>query len=210
MKKFLKKTLILLYMGIIAGPLYGNTSENPWVLFINKPNESNYLMCRKMIEDSASMVLNQGLNAQIAPTPVKKNLISNYKLYDDFIMILKKRNPFAMDLAMKLYPFTDASATEDLCIALSATIEDDPISFLRLLKSNNIRDNREIECFITSRDPDEEDVEEDDEGYVAEIDDRIAVLSKVSEKDLLEIKAVCIDILRKNREYRMKIIEGLK
>ncbi len=36
------------------------------------------------------------------------------------------------------------------------------------------------------------------------------ILNDVSEKDLLEIKAVCIDILRKHLDDTKKIIEGLK
>lgn len=130
----MKKTLILLCMGMIAGPLYGNARENPWVSFINNPGEKTYIQCREMVEDSEKILRAKRPDEHIPCTPVRENLFSRDKIFDDFVILVSEGNTYAIKLGMQVYPFTDAGTMEDICQALSTAFHADPINFLKLLK----------------------------------------------------------------------------
>ncbi len=185
---------ILIIMGylLVAGTLNGYATDNVWIRFINNPDIKTYIKCQETLHDSLKILHKKGVD-NYKDTPVFKALVSNDKLYYEFIQLVeKKKNRYAIELALQLYPFTDASTKEDLCQAIGVTITD-PTHFLRLLKRFKINDNQEIGYFITMY-PLEEYVD-DLNKRLLETKRRIALFETVKDPELSTLKDICINIL---------------
>jgi hypothetical protein len=160
-------------------------SDNVWKDFTNKPDRANYEKCKKFISSALS-------DKKIGEERIEKQLISDYLNFDQFILLARKGNDYAMDLAIKIWPFTDGGAREDLCQFLGMTVTKKTEELLILCKENNISDEQ-LEEIVTGMPVDE--FTDRPKNREEEINKRILSLKKVKRIDLIGLRDKSIGFL---------------
>lgn len=187
--------IVSLLLALLFGTrlLFSGTEGNIWKQFINKPNNANYELCHNMIHDSLYGPYEENKYGEKINTPTQLQLIHNNRLYNQFLSLVRGVNPYAVELAVQLYPLTDAATTEDLCRSLGTIIKAKPEFFLSVLKNHEVTNNYVIRRMISMY-PLEEFVD-NIEGRIEETKERIRAFKKVKKSDLVELRDQCIDIL---------------
>jgi len=176
-----------------TGLLFSGIEENIWKQFVNNPNKAKYELCQKMIQDSLYGPYEENKYGEKINTPTQLQLINNNHLYNQFLKLVRDIDPYAVELAVQLYPLTDAATTEDLCRSLGTIIKIKPEFFLSVLKKHEVTNEYVIGRMISMY-PLEEFVD-NIEGRIEETKERIRAFRTVKKSELVELRNQCIDIL---------------
>lgn len=207
MQKYKLTTLLILIILFKTSLLLGGTDQNIWEKFIDQPNKANYELCRKMVNDSLYGPYDENTYGEKINTPTQLYLIDNWDLYGKFLKLVRKINPYAVELAVQLYPLTDASTTVDLFASVGTIIKIEPVFFLSVLKKYEVTNKYVIEGMATGK-PLEKFVD-NIEGQIAENKERIRALETVKKEDLIELRNQCITILKRRLIRLNKIKQEL-
>lgn len=144
MKRKIIIIFLLLFSALLVhhGIAYGNKEPSIWQKFVNNPNLINYKICQIAVWKTVAPQHNRFDN------PITKELSNNYDLYDRFLDLIKKRNIYALELGMQIYPFTNGGNLEDLYQAIGTVIVKDTELFLYLIVKYNIDDDDVLEDMI--------------------------------------------------------------
>jgi hypothetical protein len=201
-RKYYEFVKVVLFLLLTSTNIFA--SDNIWMTFNKNPNEINYRVCREQIQTSNDILKD---NTKIWDTPVAVSLVSNNKLYNDFLNLVDRRNPYAVELAIQIYPFTDAAAREYLCQAVGKTIKTNPTFLLHLLRKYEVDNDREIRCFIGSYPVDE--FTDDVDKNISETKNRIKFLKTVTSPELIEYREKCVSILSNYKRRLEKLKKNM-
>ena len=173
--------------------LFGYTEGNIWEQFVNNPDDKNYELCRRIISNSLTGPYGKNKYGEKINTPTHQYLINRWDLYAKFLQLVRDINPYAVELALQLYPLTDGGASEDLSGQISMIVKEKPDFFLSMLNKYKIKNRHTIDNFVSSYPIDE--FVDNIEGRIKETKERIKALQKVKNKEVIELRGQCIDIL---------------
>jgi len=205
--KTIKFAVILILIFLLKTEfLLGDTKNNPWIQFTSYPNKSNYELCTKMINDSLYGPYKTNDYGERINTPTHHNLIDKRDIYKRFLKQVREINPYAVELAIQLFPLTDGAASEELFGEVGMIVTVKPEFFLSMIEKYKIKDKGTIENMVASL-PIDEFVDDLDK-RIKEINERIIALKKVEKISLIRLRDQCIDILsdylNKLREIEME------
>ena len=192
------KIFVLVIFGLTLNSVLvmADSHENPWTSFISAPNRGNYEKCSNMVHDSINWPYEENDYGEKINTPTQKLLISNYDLFEKFLMLVRDVNPYAVNLAFQLYPLTNGGASEDLFGQISMMVKQKPEFFLFMLKKYRIDRPILVNNFVSSY-PVEEFVDNLDK-RIMELEKRIEALEKVENPELFSLKDQCVAFLTKD------------
>ena len=170
-----------------------NTEESSWKQFIENPNKENYALCAEMIHNSLYGPYQTNEYGEKINTPTHLYLIDEHDLYGKFLVLVRKMNPYAVELAFQLYPLTDGAAAEDLFRSIGTIIKVKPEFFLSMLKQYEIKDENIIKHMILMYPL--EEVVDNLQRRIEETEERITAFKKVEKEEFSELREQCIDIL---------------
>lgn len=194
MRKIKLTTLLLLvFLLLKTSLLLSNTEESSWKQFIENPNKENYALCAEMIHNSLYGPYQTNEYGEKINTPTHLYLIDEHDLYGKFLVLVRKMNPYAVELAFQLYPLTDGAAAEDLFRSIGTIIKVKPEFFLSMLKQYEIKDENIIKHMILMYPL--EEVVDNLQRRIEETEERITAFKKVEKEEFSELREQCIDIL---------------
>jgi hypothetical protein len=177
---------------LLLFPSIGMTAEI-WTAFISSPTKSNYNRCINAIPSGSN------IKGSIADKCIPCNDLfeSTHKL-NSFLKLVDAGNTYALDLSVKLTPFSDGSVKEDICKSIGKNIVS---NFTKLIKAldDSKSSNEDIKCMVTTLG---EEFADNDRKRIQEINSRIKAVRKLGKTRFSQSKDVAERYLL---EYLAKI-----
>jgi len=196
------RLVILSIMSLLIFFSIANGEDNIWINFVRNPNEFNYEICQRQVQDSLSGRYDR------FKSPAYLDLMENY-LFGKVLSLSRKGNTYARHLCFQFYPLFQGNSEylEYLDFTLGTLVREDPELFLTLVKKYvKEYDNTPYHLDGMLTNYGEEFVDKIDK-QIKETDERIAALQKVDRKDLEELRNRCIERLT---EEKMLLVENKK
>jgi hypothetical protein len=196
--------LILLVNTLLAYSSISYCDEQPgiWRNFINKADIISYKACQIDIWKATDS--KGGKYSGFA----EKELIDDRDLYFGFLRLIRDGNIYAIELATQIYPFTEASRTEDLCQAIGVRVAKDTEFFLYLVIKYNIA-NDILEDMISMYPLNE--VVDNLPASIKITNERLKAFKAIKRGSLIIPRDKCIKILEKHRRfYNRAKLQGAK
>ena len=160
--------------------------QNIWEEFIKTPNANNFSLCESQI-------------AQLEKrTQLREQLLENIEIYNQYLMLVKSGNLYALELAFQIHKIIALGGTsEDLCVAIGKTIHLMPEYFLTLLDKYNIKKEYIEKILLMYGDEYVDNIDKN----IEETKARILSFSKVKNERLVSLKQTCISILTEHERW---------
>jgi len=187
---------LLIFFSIAYG------EDNIWINFVRNPNEFNYKICQRQVQDSLSGRYDR------FKSPAYRDLMENY-LFGKVLSLSRKGNIYARHLCFQFYPLFQGYSEylEYLDFTLGTLVKEDPELFLTLVKRYvKEYDNTPYHLDGMLTNYGEEFVDKIDK-QIQETDERITALQKVDRKDLEELRNRCVERLT---EEKILLVENKK
>ena len=170
----------------------GKGRGNIWVTFVVEPNESNYKICQKQIEDSLSG------KYESFKSPTYIQLVEN-ELIGNILKLIDNGNSYAADLCFQFYPlfYGHSELQEFFNIHLGKLIKNDPEFFLMLFKKYVYKNKKYIYDVNGLLGNYGNEFVDNFERQRRETQERIESLRRVKSEDYKEVRDYCIGILKK-------------